>query len=83
MERFSFPSEVNRPREEDFYGQPGYRFWIPTRDGKPICAIEQTSATVWFRNSAASIDLMTLYRASHKEVPIVAAAVLAESQDRK
>lgn len=83
MDQFTFPAELTRPREDDLFGIPGYRFWIPTRDSKPLCAIEQTSATVWFSNTSTSLDLMSMYRSNHKEIPVVAAMLLAESRSRE
>jgi hypothetical protein len=38
LDSFSaIPEEFRRPREDDFYGQPGYRFWILVRT-KPLCS---------------------------------------------
>lgn len=76
MNRFEFPSHLFEPRKDDLFGQPGYRFWIPTREGAPLCAIEQTSATAWFPESKQSVDLMTSYQRNHKEVVLVASEIL-------
>jgi len=73
---FSIPSHLTDVRSEDFYGEPGYRFWLPCRDGAPFAAIEQTSATAWFLNRSAHLDLRMAYRELHKEPALVAAEVL-------
>lgn len=81
MEMFDFPTELLRARPDDFFGEPGYRFWIPTRDGTPLCAIEQTSGTAWFVGNAEPINLMSLYRKNFKETSLVASKLLRVSLD--
>lgn len=76
LEQFTIPSNLADPRREDFFDQPGYRFWMPVRDDKPLAAIEQTSATAWFLDGAEPLDLMAAYRSLAKEPTLVAAAVL-------
>lgn len=73
---FAISDDLIGARPDDFSGEPGYRFWIPCRDGKPLAAIEQTSATAWFLNASDPLDLMAAYRSSAKEPALVAAAVL-------
>jgi hypothetical protein len=79
LNEFDVPLKLRDRREDDFYGEPGYRFWIAHRDRTPLFAIEQTSATAWFVGSGASVDLMTSYRQNHKELPIVAALLLNQA----
>lgn len=73
---FDISDDQIAPRSDDFHGEPGYRFWIPMRDGKPLAAIEQTSATAWFLDGTSTLDLMETYRSMAKEPALVAAAVL-------
>lgn len=76
LREFTIPDHLTSARPDDFFGEPGYRFWIPVRDNKPLAAIEQTSATAWFLDGAAPLDLMAAYRSLAKEPALVAAAVL-------
>lgn len=76
LRRFTIPEALTAVRPDDFYNEPGYRFWIPVRDDTPLAAIEQTSATAWFLDGPASLDLTASYRSMAKEPALVAAAVL-------
>lgn len=79
LAEFSIPSELTDVRPDDFYGEPGYRFWIPRREGKSICAIEQTSGTAWFHNRKDPLVLSDEYRSCKKEMALVAARILSVS----
>ena len=79
LNEFSFPDELTHVRDDDFFHKPGYRFWMPYREGKPLVAIEQSTATVWFTNRPDSLQLMSLYKRLHKEPALVAAEILKKS----
>ena len=79
LDHFTLPAHLSNARHDDFYGQPGYRFWIPVRDEKPLCAIEQTSGLAFFVDGSEPIDLMERYRANKKEVVLVAAELLSRA----
>ena len=79
LRQFTIASDLTAVRPDDFYEEPGYRFWIPVRDDKPLAAIEQTSATAWFLDGSDPIDLMATYRSMAKEPALVAAAVLGRA----
>lgn len=76
LEKFGIDGELLRTREDDFFTEPGYRFWIPVRDGEPLMALEQTSATAWFPGSTKSVDVMKLYKAGYRDTAVAAAALL-------
>jgi hypothetical protein len=76
LDRFVLPGEVARPREDDPFGQPGYRFWLPVRGEEPLMVIEQSTATAWFLDSSDSIDLRASYISNAKEPALVAAELL-------
>jgi hypothetical protein len=76
MSEFNFPSALTENQKGDPYQEPGYRFWITTRDDRSLIAIEQTSATAWFLDGGPPIDLMAAYKVFKKEPALVAAELL-------
>jgi hypothetical protein len=73
---FAIPEHLTAVRDDDMFGEPGYRFWMPVRAGKPLVAIEQTSATAWFLDDASSLDLTSAYLRLFNDASLVAAEVL-------
>lgn len=79
LDQFPIDPELRRVRDDDFYGESGYRFWIPVRDNEPLMAIEQSTATVWFAKGQKSIDLMQNYVAVARDAGLTAAVALSRS----
>ena len=74
---FAIPDDLLRACDDDLYAQAGYRFWIVVRDGRPIIAIEQTTGVAWTHGRQDQIDLMNLYRGSHRNIRAVASQLLS------
>ncbi len=89
LDEFDLPSELTERRDDDFYGEPGYRFWIVVREDpslmedQSLMVLEQSSATAWFRGSSSPVDLMDEYRKQHKEPSLVAATVIGRALSSK
>lgn len=72
----AIPDELKRPREDDFFGEPGYRFWIVLRDGAPILALEQREGLAWTSHHDAAFSLMSLYEESRRHLLVTALKLL-------
>lgn len=72
----SIPDELRRARDDDLFGQPGYRFWIVRRDRVPILAIEQDDGTAWTPHHPGGVDLLGLYELSRHHLPTVTLELL-------
>ena len=72
-----------RPRPEDFYGEPGYRFWFLLRDEEPVLAFEQDQALAWSRDGQHPTRLSALYRRHRRDVTLTATALLASATPRR
>ena len=72
----AIPSELRRPKHGDFYGEPGYRFWVILRDGEPILALEQDEGLAWTRHHHTAFPLMTLYEESRRHLFVTALKLL-------
>ena len=70
------PAELKRPRPDDFYEQPGYRFWIVNRDETPILAFEQDAGLAWTTHHDTSWDLLDLYTESRRHLLVTALKLL-------
>jgi len=68
--------ELRRPKHGDFYGEPGYRFWVILRDGEPILALEQDEGLAWTRHHHTAFPLMTLYEESRRHLFVTALKLL-------
>lgn len=79
LDVFDIDDEHLRVRDEDLFGEPGYRFWIPVQQGRPMFAIEQTSATAWFTNSSEPLNAMDIYRALGRNIVTTSARLLMAS----
>ena len=75
---FPISDELLRVRDDDFWQQAGYRFWIVMRDEWPILAAEQTGGVVWLYGGEHQIDLVDLYRKSHRNIRSTAAKLLKQ-----
>ena len=71
----SFPSiaqELLLPRDDDFYREPGYRFWIVVRDEEPVLALEQREGLAWTRHHDGPFSVMDLYEESRRHLLVTA-----------
>lgn len=75
---FPIDPELLRVRDDDFFGEPGYRFWIVVRDGWPMLAYEQTAGVAWAYGSDKQMNVMDLYRISHRGLGAVTSKLLAK-----
>lgn len=77
FERFpSIPGNLLEPRDDDFHGQPGYRFWFVRRAEGPVCAFEQEQGLAWTSGAPDPIDLMHSYVAARRNVLTVTTELL-------
>lgn len=72
----AIPAELLRPADDDFYRQPGYRFWIVLRDDVPVLAFEQRAGLAWTQHHDASFDVMDLYEESRRHVLVTTLKLL-------
>jgi hypothetical protein len=77
LNAFSIPRDLLARREGDLFGEPGYRFWMASRDDAPMLAFEQSSGLAWARGGTPPIDLMAIYRTANRDLAAVTTAVLA------
>jgi hypothetical protein len=68
LDAFPIDPQRLRPRPDDFFDQPGYRFWIVVRDGVPVLAVDQADATAWTSHTVTPIRLMDLYTQSRRHI---------------
>lgn len=79
LERFSIDPELLRPRADEIGRDPGCRIWMPVRNGEPILAIEDSSATAWLPGSSKPVDLMETYRDTGRDVSLTACVLLSRA----
>lgn len=72
----SIPNGLRHPKAGDFDDEPGYRFWIVHRDGKPVLVVEQTEALAWTRHHDVAFPLMGLYEESRRHLLVTALKLL-------
>jgi len=70
------PPDLLRAQADDLFGEPGYRFWIVTRDAVPVLAVEQGDGTAWTTHRHQGVDLMRLYEDSRRNVVVTALEML-------
>jgi hypothetical protein len=63
-------------RDDDFYGEPGYRFWVVNQAGEPVLCFEHESASAWTRHTESTYDLMSLYDESRRHLLVTALKIL-------
>lgn len=76
LDAFTVPAELKRPRPDDFYEQPGYRFWVVKRDETPILALEQDAGLAWTTHNDTSWNLLDLYTESRRHLLVTALKLL-------
>ena len=57
LDAFPIDPQRLRPQPDDFFDQPGYRFWIVVRDEVPVLAIDQVDATAWTSHGSTPIEV--------------------------
>jgi hypothetical protein len=72
----AIPPELLRPREDDFYGHAGDRFWIVFRDDAPILAFEQRQGLAWTSHHSVAFDVVALYEESRRHLLVTALKLL-------
>jgi hypothetical protein len=72
----AIPRDLLRPRVADFFGEPGYRFWIVLRDQAPILAFEQSEGLAWTTHHDESFSVMEIFEQAHRSVLITALELL-------
>lgn len=70
------PAELLRPREDDMFGEPGYRFWVVLRDDVPVLALEQREALAWTTHHDLAYSVMDLYQESRRSLLVTALKLL-------
>lgn len=78
LDAFDLPDESLALRDDDLYGQVGYRFWVVRVDGLPMAAFEQTTAAMFTRQRNRPVNLMSLYRSSGNSLNAVLRDVMTE-----
>lgn len=68
--------ELRRPRADDFYGEPGYRFWMVVRDDVPVLAFEQREGLAWTQHHDETFPLIGLYEESRRHLLVTALKLL-------
>lgn len=82
LDSFPFlPDELRRARDDDLFGEPGYRFWVILRDDAPILAIEQGCGRAWTPHGVEGLDLMASYEQSRRNVVVVALDLLRRADN--
>jgi hypothetical protein len=72
------PADLLRPMADDFFGEPGYRFWIVLRDGAPVLAFEHQAGLGFTLHGDGPIHLMKLYEKSHRRLLLTALTLLGK-----
>jgi hypothetical protein len=72
----SIPDDLRRTREDDLFGQAGYRFWIVMRNDVPILAFEQDMGMAWTPHHSEGLNLMKSYLHSRRNLLVVALDLL-------
>ena len=76
LEPFLIDPERLRAGPDDLFDEARYRFWIIVRDEVPVLAIDQADATAWTSHGSTSIEVMTLFKASRRNVMTTALELL-------
>lgn len=72
----AIPADLLRSLDDDFYGQPGYRFWVVLRDDVHILSFEQRDGVAWTPHHTKAFPLMKAYQKKRRNVAATAAALL-------
>lgn len=82
LEEFrSIPAELRQPVDGDVFGEPGYRFWIVLRAGRPLLAFERCAGLVFTARGGPAVDVMKLYEDSRRNLHFTMANVLRLADD--
>ena len=76
---FAIPGELLRARDDNLYGEPGYRFWVLRRDRTPLLALESEVGCLWTRHQQDGVHLMTLYNECQRNILQAAVTVLSRA----
>lgn len=77
LDSFSaIPGDLRRPRENDLFGEPGYRFWIVVRDDVPVLAFEQHEGVAWTSHHDMGFPVMDLYEESRRDLLVTTLELL-------
>lgn len=68
--------DLLRPRPDDYFGEPGYRFWIVYRKGVPWLAFEQDTGLAWGAHRPDVVSTMALYDQVGRDVTMATLEVL-------
>lgn len=71
------PPELRSRLTGDLYDEPGYRFWIVTRNAVPLIALEQARGIAWWPHRSESLNLITEYNESKRSVNMLAMKLLS------
>lgn len=72
----AIPAELLRARDDDFFGESGYRFWVVLRDEVPVLAVEQLEGLAWTPHHDVSFPLMGLYEGARRDLLVTTMRLL-------
>lgn len=72
----AIPAELLRSRDDDMFGEAGYRFWVVLRDDVPVLALEQREGLAWTPHHDVVFPLMSLYEESRRHLLVTALKLL-------
>lgn len=75
----AFPAiapELLRPKPTDHFGEPGYRFWIVVRSGKPWLAFEDEQGLAWGAHRPDVVSTMAVYGQVGRDVTATTMEIL-------
>lgn len=78
---FPIPANMLRPRDNDPYGEPGYRFWVVLRDDAPILAFEAEAGISWTSHHPDGVNLMTVHNQNRRHLLATALGVLSRADN--
>lgn len=64
----AIPAELLLPRDNDLFGEAGYRFWVVLRDDVRVLAVEQQEGLAWIPHHEAALSLRNLYQESRRQL---------------
>lgn len=77
LDSFSaIPEDLRRRQDGDLFGEPGYRFWVVSRDRAPILAFEQDEGMAWTPHREGGFDLMGLYDLNRHNIVVTSLELL-------
>lgn len=73
---FAISEELLERHSDEFFGQPGYRFWFVLRDQVPVLAFEQDQGLAWTTHHGNAWNLMDLYVESRRHLLVTTMKLL-------